>query len=171
MAFLSFLRRAFGGIDPSEKAAAMIDGQFTLDTDTGYLYTDISVPTGEGTSQIKRIPIIDRRDSIRLNTVGALDTATHNGWYSLNLGEGETDTILVGGKIGYKITINQYAYLLVSGTNKRQITQTLFTHSDKGRILIRHRNLAATEEATENVWGPWQIQDKITTIDGSLCQT
>lgn len=169
MAFLSFLRRAFGGQDPSN---AIVDGQITLDTEAGYLYADVNISTDQTTPNIKRIPIIDRRDSIKLNTVGALDTATHNGWYSLNLGEGKTDTILVGGKIGYKITINQYAYLLVTGTNKRQITQILFTHSDQGRILIRHRNYTASEEETGNkVWGPWQIQDKITTIDGNLCQT
>lgn len=168
MAFLSFLRRAFGGqIPPNDEATAMIDGQFTLDTDTGYLYTDISVPTDKGTSQIKRIPIADRRDSIQLYSIEDLKSTTHNGWYHLDLDAPQT--IPVSG-YDYGVTINRHAYLLVTGTNKKQITQTLFTHSDEGRILIRHSNYKTSEENAID-WGPWQIQDKITTINGSLCQT
>ena len=167
MTFLSFLRRAFGGQDPSN---AIVDGQITLDTEAGYLYADVNVSTDPTTPNIKRISITDRRDSIKLYTVGALDTATHNGWYNLDLGEGETDTILIGGYEGYGVTIDRYAYLLVTGTNKKQITQILFTHSDEGRILIRHSNYKASKENAIN-WAPWQIQDKIATVDGSLCQT
>lgn len=117
MAFVSFLRKAMDGVkNPIE--VPIKDGQFVVDTNKGYMYTDVGN---------NRIPIVDRKDANRISNDEDLKSATHNGWYYLDYGiDNETEkekefTIdNINGYSEYKIT-GTSGHLSVDGSNNNFI--------------------------------------------------
>ena len=132
MAFVSFKRQAMSGkkpvtgkanLDNNEETVDVKDGQFLIDTNTGYMYLD---------TEEKHLSIKDRKDPSVIRSDGELNAATKNGWYYLDYGKDENGkeknfTISINGTEHHQIK-SSYGHLSVDGSNNNMINQTLYLH-------------------------------------------